>query len=878
MKKISLLILIIHSYYIGFAQCEDCPKDKDISTNPAAPENCEVDEAFPAETNQFLNSFDWAKTDIPNPQPGTTFSFNPIPLNPNAGWQVPDYTNPSIFYMQSPFYQGYLNKPSGSPLANFDFAWEDGWELMYMNTGYFPNGDVYQDPTQNNNPIVTVPLPLQQTKVPYIVIYNRYSGKLRTFFNVYSELGTVDDIKLDMGYITASGDISGIFRHGNGYDTPLDQKTSTHAFSTSFENGNNNTSWFMADAQLGYDPCVCNYESEFQFKLWGLQSQDINLYGRSLSTEVPLQDSSGKPTYNNWLNMNTIDAALGSDGSGALIYKNLDGMLSDYQEELVKYKDNLNEYNTLGNQAQRAVIGLGKTALNAGLSGLVPEATLSSLLTNAVGIIGSADGDGLAYNYTNTNAKFKAFDKSVSKNLKSTVGTMSDALFTHFIKTPSKPTKPTMPTATLTEMKIQGTMIKSTNVDIGNLYTPGSFKFGGSFSPSSYPIYNEPVGLFALLETPSIIESEPEVITSTTEPYAYDARFYKLKSPLKYRLNRAVDIDYKKTELYVQIKVEFENYNNLGPLFELYNFKPLKSVDIPGSSYKSNTVASDWYPIEGFGEHSFGLEAIGSNYYSNILQIKKVTIKVMADMYFLSDGFNGAEKNSTQVFTYLLWGNYGDIDHIASKGERIYNKDGVFNLIPGALVLENEVIETTDDFVSEVVGNIIYVNAETIELKGNITVASGYEAELQAYWGIESDPTAEIGVGIGLSIKQDFYNFPETIEVDDTELGNYCTGTNKKYQSNQAKTKRATPEDETLENTIEYKFNIYPNPSLDMLNIKSDIKNSSVDLLNVDGKLISTYQYEGYTGQYDVSALSAGLYFVRLQTPKGYKYLRFVKQ
>jgi hypothetical protein len=129
-KKIVLIIIMATSHLYMLGQCDDCPKDKGISTNPANPENCEVDEEYPNKTNQMLNSFDWAKTSPPNPQPGTTFSFDAIPLNPNAGWQVPNYTSAGIFYMQSPFEQGYLSKPSASPLADFDFAREDGFPIL----------------------------------------------------------------------------------------------------------------------------------------------------------------------------------------------------------------------------------------------------------------------------------------------------------------------------------------------------------------------------------------------------------------------------------------------------------------------------------------------------------------------------------------------------------------------------------------------------------------------------------------------------------------------------------------------------------------------------------------------------------------------------
>jgi hypothetical protein len=933
MKKTILLILVMamsHLYTLG--QCEDCPKDKGISTNPTNPENCEVDEAFPNKTNQMLNSFDWAKTNVPNPQPGTTFSFNAIPLNPNAGWQVPNYTSAGIFYMQSPFYQGFLNKPSNSPLADFDFAWEDGWELMYMNTGYFPNGDVYHDPTQNSNPMVAAAIPLQHAKVPYIILYNRYSGKLRTFFNIYAELGSFDDIKLDMGYINtpATDDVSGMFRHGNGYDTPLDQQTATHAFSTSFVNGNNNQQWFMADAQLGYDPCVCNYASEFRFKLQGLDSTRISLYGRSISSEVPLQGADGKPTYSNWLNMNTTDAALGSDGSGALIYKSLDGMLDDYQTEAKKYEEELADYNSLGNKAMRDLMGLAKTGLNSGITGLVPTYILKGLSTNAVRIINqkfdkknyenakqwykdaSSPDDAPTWSVASSSTKpegqqayeqmildSKKYSNELSKNLKSGLGAMSNSLFTSLYTEPSKPTKPTMPMATLTEMKIEGSMYESTNVDIGKLYTPGSVNFGGSFSPTSYPNYNEPVGLFALLETPKLsVYSEAKVVKRevifnggnpkdgqgpTTIIRKCGADFsLKLTQPLKYRFNHAVDFDFDKTKVYTQIQVKYRKKKLQGQIKKVNgNFKFLHIIPTNSNGKLEITLTSDWYPTKLSGEVPIGgtwYEDVNMSLEASEIEIVQVTYKVMADMYFLSPGYGGSEKNSTHEFTYLLYDKDNNVDFIEEKGEWLTDPSSISKYKLGKLTLENELIETTDDFVIEVVGTNIYVNAEEIELKGNITVQNGYKAIIQAYWGIESDPTTEIGENIELAIKRNFYNFPETVEVDDTELGNYCIGTNKKYQANQAKAKRTVETTDDKEPEIDYAFTVYPNPSSDLLNVESDIENSTVDLLNVDGKLISTYQYEGFTGQYDVSALSAGLYFVRLQTPKGYKYLRFVKQ
>lgn len=899
-KKILYIITIVFLSSITYAQCDDCYEGVDISTNPTDPENCEVDEEYPTKTNQYLNSFDWAKRTTNN---NGTFSFNTIKLNPNAGWQVPNFTNPSYpILMQSPYALGFLDMGGGTPIEDYDFAWEDGWELMYLNTGYFPNGDWYEDPDALGSvPIISDPLNLHDTKVPYIVLYNRYNGKLRTFFNVFADLGTANDVALDLGYInTATGDnISGIFRHGSGYDTPLDQQTTTDAFSTHFENYNNMTQWFMTDVQLGYDPCVCDYFSQFDFKLQAIDVYDVNLLGRSIAVEQPLQDAQGNPTYTDFLNMNN-GVGQHPDGSGLLIYRTLDGMLDDYNAELKAYKDDLNEYNSLGNQAQQAMIDLGKTTLKLGVKALVPKVTLVPLVMNAVGILGSSDLDGLAYNYTNENAKFKEFDKSVDKNLKATAGTMSDALFASFYTKPSKPVKPSMPAATFTEMKIKGTISKSSAIDIGDLYTPGSFHFGNSFSRSAYPIYNKPVGLFALLETPNISvyrNSDERLVTSSpVRRYLENEIKLKLNAPLKYRFNNAVDIDKERTEIYVQFQVDYsmpidepiihEVVQTNSNLKLLHHFET-DIINSIGSKQWKTTFSSDWYPINLVGEKTLGTKFreddgwIGANVVEDINHLPdsliRITMKIMADMYFDSPGFDGTEKNTTQVFTYLLYDARSGVDFIDTKGEWLTDPSSISQYLLGKLTLDNEVIETTDAFVTEVVGTDIYVKAEEIELKGNISVQSGYNAIIQAYWGIESDPTTEIGQNIELAIKRDFYNFPETIEVDDTELASFCKGTNKKYQAN-VKTKRSNEEE--IEEPIPptFNFNLYPNPGSHHIQVESQSAECLGYVYDAYGQLLADFNVENHRASFDASSWSNGIYFVKLVAENNQSVKRFVKK
>lgn len=127
--KLIILTIILFSSIENFAQCV-----RGISTNPEDPSNPFM-EGFMAglpqpqpQINPWLNTFDWGSTN--------SVGFNPIPLAPNGGWQVPDYTG-TLFTMESPYHAGgsanysYLAQPVND-FKERDFHWEDGWELLWL--------------------------------------------------------------------------------------------------------------------------------------------------------------------------------------------------------------------------------------------------------------------------------------------------------------------------------------------------------------------------------------------------------------------------------------------------------------------------------------------------------------------------------------------------------------------------------------------------------------------------------------------------------------------------------------------------------------------------------------------------------------------------
>jgi len=212
------------------------PCDNEISTNPDDPVNNQFvqmgNDFFPSNGtdtyNPFLNSFEWY------------FNAPTIQLFPDeVNWIhfFSSFTNP--VNMQHPYggsmpteFQ-YLRPDSVNPEFR-DFRWEDGWELLYMNLGYFPDlnhtddpapGSYYANHNQSYDPI--------PSNIPYFVLYNRYRGLLRLFANVWYPVGSnFEDINVTLMFTEPSSldeKVTGLLRHASAYDLPLSEKTSITA-------------------------------------------------------------------------------------------------------------------------------------------------------------------------------------------------------------------------------------------------------------------------------------------------------------------------------------------------------------------------------------------------------------------------------------------------------------------------------------------------------------------------------------------------------------------------------------------------------------------------------------------------------------------------
>ena len=849
---------------------------KQITTNPNDIKKWnEFSLVYPGKVNPFLNKFNWGSF--------SNSTFNSIELNPNSYFNINNFSMHSPYSSSMPNEYSYLRKGNENGPNGVDWHWENGWELMWMNTGYYPNGDPLN--SVDNNRIITGASAPINTDVPYIVLYNRYTRTLRVFANVFKKFGQYNNVTTTIKYPDREK-MSGILRHIGNNDRTLDQNSISHLFQAHNKNPGNDNMWFVVDLKLGYDPCVCDYTSMLDINFHKVTVQDVKLYGRSISMDAPL-DKLGKFQFNDFLNSYDID-----NNKSNVMYKTIEGLTNEYKSQLTKYEQDLKDYKEQKTKkmvldfAINVVLGIVtkgvSTAINSKASLDFGLKTMGTLRNSANPINTPSDLNNVKY-----------AQEFLTKQSKSILAQGADQLSITLIGKPTEPKKPTMPSATFSEMRIDGNISSTEDLDIGNFYTPGS-NTPPTFTAFDYPIWNNPTGLFALLEQPKLnfyVSNNPpkeNILYSGQEITVPSELYIKLQSPLKYRYNHAVDINFDKTKTYAMFEIILEN-KNLSRYIPNPQGTFKKGDDVPDElgNFILNHGLGDsliyitpWQDIENLHNTIAGYnEIIKMHYisYSSQMKIKSIRLKLMNDIYFNPKSFDDKEINTLDVFSYEIYNEANSSSN--ANMNALPDNSTFFRYFPGYLTIENEVISPTSRYVTERVGNILYIDAEHLIFKGNISVASGYTVEARFIVDAEITDNCEMTGDISIYQKKDFFNDPLFFEVDDSYLSNFCTGQNKKYKANlaQASTKRddkqnAPKQPNKNDKTEVLDLELYPNPTSNNLFIK--ISNDSESVYNfkvcdVNGKIIIEEQINGLKNpvfEIDVSKLSSGIYFVKVNT------------
>ena len=167
-KRIAILIslFILSLAWISVKAQGSC--EKEISTNYLDPFNTHP---FPSSRyNPWINTnFYIGKLDLGAP--------SRIDLNNQINWSN-DFlsaANTTLLKMKNPYTSeatfgaryDYLH-PAGVDFEFRDYKWEDGWELLWLGTGYYPNGEPVNIQVNNRAFAPAEPDP-QNSRVPYII-------------------------------------------------------------------------------------------------------------------------------------------------------------------------------------------------------------------------------------------------------------------------------------------------------------------------------------------------------------------------------------------------------------------------------------------------------------------------------------------------------------------------------------------------------------------------------------------------------------------------------------------------------------------------------------------------------------------------------------
>lgn len=268
MKKNLIFITIITfgGFYALSQNCatqQDCENGNGISTNPNNPINNNCPER--------RNNFDWRVQ-------GTYGNHEDyIIYGPNS----------TQYEIQNPF-----TGPSGTPhfgnltaFTTSDYQPEDGWELIKVDFGIEGNVNIDNKPNYQPNQ----PTNHTKPKLPYMILYNKYSGTMRFFGSLLGARSDYETLEIQLRIPKVSPNVTNYGRYvgelkatnllslTGDFAQPLDMESDQVSTSIFLEFLNNENSFFWFDLPVAYDPCICNNKVQLDIFFSWVQTANIKL-------------------------------------------------------------------------------------------------------------------------------------------------------------------------------------------------------------------------------------------------------------------------------------------------------------------------------------------------------------------------------------------------------------------------------------------------------------------------------------------------------------------------------------------------------------------------------------------------------------------------
>lgn len=496
---------------------------------------------------RFLNSFNW----YPLPQPTLPGYLTSGIIN------LSDVDNTMLHIYNTAygdFYKRFLDEKN----LGFLPIPSNGWELLAVNLGYYPNGEALSLYSTIN----------QFNALPYIILYNKFSGKIRLFAKpldswVDTDYWSSARVIMSVSQPTTTQYANGLLRYASGRDIALDQPTSVIEYSSLCAVNNQKDQWLSADFSIAFDPCVCDWPSRIRFDFELVQNVNLELYGGGIEIEKNILNNNQfthTDYFSNFTGYFTDENNEYAVNGGLVLQGSIDEAIETYLGALTSYRNQLQAAGIHNAEVERRHATLQYVKVFLAVAGTIASGGSGGpLLASAVLALGQAAPDLLDQNGNVRNEKvIKESEKYLAQGVK------------HFTSSNWKkielPKKPTQPTVSYSEMRFTGLLTSTANRPGPQLLTPGSY--GSAWvedldneppiypisSYSDYPVYNEMLGVFALLESPKIIFSEfiedencqvyvNENNTASIGEINFSHIFqFKLKEDLKYVFNPKLNI------------------------------------------------------------------------------------------------------------------------------------------------------------------------------------------------------------------------------------------------------------------------------------------------------------------------------------------------
>lgn len=435
-----------------------------ISTNPSNPNvpSEKRNNLYGTNNDYQTNRFDWTQVNLPlvEYEHGQPIEVGPV-VNPG--------------------YHHYLGRyPFAADPNNLDtlpdMQPQHGWELIKANLGYHMLID-----GETETPFESQPYPM-----PYIILYNRLSSKLRVLAYYDSSPSIYNSAVIELSHSGTSERVAtNLFSPYQSH--PVNRSEAPSKVSSMAKIiANEDRQWIYADFEVGYDPCTSCYSSAINVKISPIAEGRIELTGRSTAVSVPVRDSSGMVSDDYLVSYLARDGV--DEQVGATTFRSYEALYDQFKDQTDFATAAYSGGNGWSPNSDEA-FALNKVSEFLGVAGGVsPEPISKSVLGGLSGL-----------------TKFANFSRpSVMEGIE---------------------LPPPMPTVVFGELALVGSVQFSGNTDSIVIENPGSIRAKDApevSSEGSYPTYNEELGVFSLITMPNMYMGkwyDSEEVTISNDGY-----------------------------------------------------------------------------------------------------------------------------------------------------------------------------------------------------------------------------------------------------------------------------------------------------------------------------------------------------------------------